>query len=395
MGDRLDEVKGVGPGFDFLRIGLACAIVMTHAALLSHRGWIRGTSLWYVEYALVPMFFALSGFLVTGSAMRLSLKNFLLNRGLRIIPALAVDIVICSLIIGPILTTVPLRQYFTSPLFFQYFLNIFGWIHYRLPGVFETNFSHLVNGALWTVPYEIACYIVMSALIVTGFVARPSWTMTLTLCFLVLALFVQLSVPFHMLPHIIERVLWFLLVSRGGQLIAAFLMGILVYQYRAVIPYNRVLLAISVAIVVASDQILDSSSIGSVGNRFIVLPALVYITVWLGLTPIPLPKFLHRGDYSYGIYLYHDPLLQTLILLLPLSLITGSFGWIALVVLGLAAVGCLATFSWHFIEKPILGLRKKFSFVAQIRGVDAAGTAPAKSPEALPIADQTVAADRA
>ena len=38
-----------------------------------------------------------------------------------------------------------------------------------------------------------------------------------------------------------------------------------------------------------------------------------------------------------------------------------------------------AAFSWHFIEKPILKMRKKFSFVAQVRlsKQEVAETAPA------------------
>jgi peptidoglycan/LPS O-acetylase OafA/YrhL len=95
----------------------------------------------------------------------------------------------------------------------------------------------------------------------------------------------------------------------------------------------------------------------------------MYLTIWIGLTPVPIPKLFHSGDYSYGIYLYHDPILQIIIAMLPLSLITGTGGWVLLVGLGLPIVACLAAFSWHNIEKPVLSLRKKFSFVAQMRAV--------------------------
>jgi peptidoglycan/LPS O-acetylase OafA/YrhL len=374
---RLAQYNGIGPGFDFLRVGLAISIVMTHAALLSGRDeYVRTSVFWYTEYALVPMFFALSGFLVAGSAMRLSLKNFLVNRGLRIIPALAVDIVICALIIGPLMTKASYTTYFTSQSFYTYFLNITGWIHYDLPGVFKDNFSSNVNGALWTVPYEIACYGVMSLLIVTGFLKRRFLTLLATLAYLVLGFFVELQFGKEILPPLLFKIIHAFSVSRGAQLLAAFLMGVLCYQYRTEIPYRRSVFFLSVLICLLSMIYLDSRSISSVPNRFIVLPALVYVTIWVGLSPVPIPRFFHTGDYSYGIYLYHDPLLQVLIALLPLSVITGPFGWVILIVFGLIMVGSLATFSWHFIEKPILGLRKKFSFVAKIRGVADAGTTP-------------------
>ncbi len=78
-------------------------------------GTAHGPVLWFFEYSLVPMFFALSGFLITASAQRLDLANFLLNRALRIVPALAVDILICALHYRPVPSpTLPLGEYFTD-----------------------------------------------------------------------------------------------------------------------------------------------------------------------------------------------------------------------------------------------------------------------------------------
>lgn len=273
---HLSHYKGLGPGFDFLRVGLAASIVMTHTALLSDReAFVRDTPLWYVEYALVPMFFALSGFLVAGSAMRLSLGNFLTNRSLRIMPALAVDVVICALIIGPIMTTLPLSDYYTHPTFFAYFLNITGWIHYLLPGVFESNFSAYVNGALWTVPYEIACYATMSILIVTGIIHKPRLTLVLTLAYLCIGVLVGSTLGREMLTGTPGYLLRGLTVSRGAQLVAAFLMGILAYQYRDRIPYSLPVLMACGLICLTSVFMLDARAINAVPNRFFVLPALV------------------------------------------------------------------------------------------------------------------------
>jgi peptidoglycan/LPS O-acetylase OafA/YrhL len=39
-------------------------------------------------------------------------------------------------------------------------------------------------------------------------------------------------------------------------------------------------------------------------------------------------------------------------------------------VLGIIPVFAVAWTSWHFVEKPLLALRKKFSFVAKVRGVE-------------------------
>src|SRR6185369_417175 len=169
LGSALDEQKGFAQGFDFLRILLATSIIGWHAAKLSgHVEIARASVFWFSEYILVPMFFALSGFLVAGSSMRLSTKNFLLNRAARILPALVADIVFAALLIGPLVTTLSAKQYFTDPAFFTYFLNITGWMQYDLPGVFQNNPKHDVNGSLWTVPFEMGCYVMLAGLMVTG-----------------------------------------------------------------------------------------------------------------------------------------------------------------------------------------------------------------------------------
>jgi peptidoglycan/LPS O-acetylase OafA/YrhL len=68
LGSALDEQKDFGQGFDFLRIFLATGITAWHTAQLSgHLETARASAFWFSEYMLVPMFFALSGFLVAGS----------------------------------------------------------------------------------------------------------------------------------------------------------------------------------------------------------------------------------------------------------------------------------------------------------------------------------------
>src|ERR1700735_5709280 len=125
IGSKLDETRGIGPGFDFLRIFLAVSVLATHSVLITQGNihFFESKPYTLLYWVVLPLFFALSGFLITGSAMRLRLKDFLLNRGMRIVPALAVDICVAALIIGPIFTTLPLRQYFTRYEFYAYFAN--------------------------------------------------------------------------------------------------------------------------------------------------------------------------------------------------------------------------------------------------------------------------------
>jgi peptidoglycan/LPS O-acetylase OafA/YrhL len=362
--------KGLGPGFDFLRVFLATTIVAFHAQrLIPSSAHVLETPLWFIEYALVPMFFALSGFLVSASGMRLSLRNFLINRGLRIVPALAVDVLLCTLVIGPIFTTVPLKDYFSSSEFRSYFLNIFGYVHYLLPGLFENNINSQVNGALWTVPYEIICYGIISFFIIFKFLHDPKRVLFCILLMYFLGMFFEYSGTLPRFPGMVEHVMSDVLIARQSQIVMAFLFGVLAFQLKDNIPYDRRIFFVSLIICLASALLFDASETYHVRTRIILMPIITYITVFIGLTKIGIPKYFKKGDYSYGIYLYHVPLLQIIISLLPLLAGLGFLGGFAIFLIGIPFIVLLAALSWHFVEKPILALRKRFSFVATVRDV--------------------------
>jgi peptidoglycan/LPS O-acetylase OafA/YrhL len=117
----------------------------------------------------VPAFFALSGFLVTGSALRLrATVPFLTFRVLRILPALLVEVTLSAIVLGALFTRLPLSTYFSDPQFFRYFGNIVGLITFHLPGVFEANHVSTINANLWTLPAEFDCYFITAMLMFSG-----------------------------------------------------------------------------------------------------------------------------------------------------------------------------------------------------------------------------------
>ena len=128
IGAKLDKYSGIAPGFDLLRVVLAASVVTWHSFGVAREAvWLDGTpGAWIFGYSILVMFFALSGFLITGSAQRLSLDNFLINRGLRIIPALAVEIILSAFVLGPIFTKLALGDYLTRPGTYSYLTNIVG-----------------------------------------------------------------------------------------------------------------------------------------------------------------------------------------------------------------------------------------------------------------------------
>lgn len=384
ISEVLDRNRGIGPGFDFLRIFLATSIVAVHSVLLTgNRARFESSIFWFLEYALVPMFFALSGFLIAGSAGRLSLKNFLINRGLRIVPALAVDIVVCALIIGPLVTTATLSEYYGGTDFYSYFLNIVGYIHYQLPGVFKANPTTNVNGALWTVPYEILCYVLTSCFILAGWL-KSRWKV-LTTALLMTMLAILLGRISHVVnfSKSVEDVVSFLFWSREAQIVTAFLLGMAAFQWRDRIAYDWRLALVALALCFGGALFHDFAM--KTTSRLVLLPALTYLTIFVGLTHVPIPKYFTKGDYSYGVYLYHDPFLQIVISLMPAVAAIPLAGAGVVFAIGYCMVLIVSNLSWNFIEKPILGLRKKFSFVARVRDLG-----PDKYPDAERKATETV-----
>lgn len=339
LGERLDLAHGRPSGFDYLRIILAAAVICYHS-VSSTQGFSASEALFSSNLVvllkpIVPMFFGLSGFLVAGSAFRCrSLVSFVGLRVLRIIPALGVEIFISSLVLGPIVTVSSLSVYFTSSSFYAYFLNIIGWIHYSLPGVFVNNpFPNIVNGQLWTVPHELECYVILTVLCFLGAFWRK-------IIFIMILILLQISIGLYviiMLPPSHTLV-------NGRVLVLCFLVGAALYVYRHLIAFKFTLLLISLFV---SAVLMLSRN----GDFFIALP-LVYVTVYIGLLSPPRSRFLLGGDYSYGMYLYGYPIQQTAAAICP------GISWYVSILISLPLAFLIAYCSWWRVEKPVLQLRQ-------------------------------------
>lgn len=348
LGSKLDLHNGRPTGFDYLRIGLSVAVVCAHSFVTSY-GDAIGEMVWHLPYRpvaglLLPMFFALSGFLVSGSLFRTaSMVQFLGFRVIRIYPALCVEVLISALLIGPLLTTLPLKEYFTSPLLYWYLLNMTGDIQYLLPGLFHDNPSpNIVNMQLWTVPYEIVAYLGLATLTFVG-IKKYHWIAPVTAVLMTLVYFAA---------RLFVKKQWSLVAIAGGLpgelLLVCFMCGISLYLYKDKLPWSPLLCAASG---VASAVLVGFVPFGD----YFMAPFVAYFTISVGLNN-PRKAYLLRGaDYSYGIYLYGFVLQQALAAAWP-----GGREWWINILICVPASALVAAASWHFIEKPALGLRHLF-----------------------------------
>jgi peptidoglycan/LPS O-acetylase OafA/YrhL len=375
LGEQLDKYRGFGPGFDFLRIFLALSVVAWHSFNLAKDGIdLEHVSIvWFAGYAILFTFFALSGFLIAGSAQRLSLPNFLINRGLRIFPALVVEVLLSAFILGLIFTSLAPLEYLSRLETYRYLTNIVGLMNFRLPGVFEHNELPLVNYSLWTVPYEFACYFIMSAFISFGVLRRPMLIIALatTLSIVGLAMVLHGVTPPVAGEESLGKALYSFFADRGSRLLVAFMLGIAAYLLRYRIPYSHLCFGLCVAFLFGVAIIGPRDWLSIPFLNVVASAPLVYVMAYLGASPLPLPAVLHERDYSYGIYLYGMPIQQMMISLFPE--VTSPVGQLAL------AIPCIVGFaalSWQLVELPVLRQRRRFSFVARVRVVDDTAPAP-------------------
>lgn len=339
--DQFESTQRRPSGFDYLRIGLAVVIILFHAPIVcsgpSMIAWLLGGPLRPITFFLVPSFFALSGFLIAGSLERNPLPTFFVLRALRIVPALAAEVFISGVVIGAIFTTLPLKEYFTSLGFWQYFENIVGLVHFRLPGVFlDLPMPDNVNGQLWTIPFELDCYLMLGVLALVGIVQRPRLLFAFA-CAIVLAITFWPLVDG--LPHPRNN------AAPGRMLITVTLFGVWLYKARRSIPFSWPLFWATLAITVLMLETTDLIYVAT-------LP-LAYVTVFLGLLNPPRISLLKSGDYSYALYLYSLPIQQSIVALFP-----WGREWILNFAFAISLSAVCAYVSWHYLEAPVLAARK-------------------------------------
>lgn len=350
---QLDKADGRPSGFDYLRISLSVSIIIWHTIEVCY-GHPEVNKYWMgplkpIPSFLIPSFFALSGFLIAGSLARNDLSSFLTLRMIRIAPALACEVLISAFLIGSSLTTIALSEYFLHPMFWSYMLNMVGDIHYHLPGVFNTNPVSQVNAQLWTIPYELECYIAISALGLIGLTRKPR-LFFLVVAILQVFMFTRTAFSFHDLtynPGFARG------APTGDLCLLAFLAGVAAFLLRNEIPFNKP--------VMAGMLVLSWVTLSFPQTAYFSAFPVAYLTVWIGLQNPKRGRVVLGADYSYGMYLYGYPIQQALYYL-------GAHDWFTNLPLSLTLSCAAAYFSWNYVEEPIGKKRKMFlTLVSRIR----------------------------
>ena len=297
----------------------------------------------------VDIFFVVSGFLVTGSLLaRASLADFGRARALRIFPALAASAFGTAILVGPFVTTVPVLQYFTNADTWRYALqNSVTWpmgVRWWLPGAFLDNpGGPTVNGALWSLPWELTMYVMLAVL--GAVLLRPRGPTATARLRAVVVAGAGMAALGHGVNEALELTTQFEVVQ-GLRLTALFFSAAALQLQRERVPLRTPLFVAALALLVLA--------MGAGGGWLALYPlALGYVVLWLALVPAGRLRLYNRiGDYSYGFYLWQFPIQQWVMLRRPDSTPLELMSIAAPITLALAAL------SWHFVEAPALAWKR-------------------------------------
>lgn len=339
---------------DFMRLVAAVAVIVSHAFPLSqgaeyertHEPLMRLTGgQATLGGVAVSVFFIISGFLITASYERTgSPWRFLAARARRIFPALLVVVALSALLLGPVVSSLSPREYFSSPEVGRYFSAIaLVNVNLPLPGVFEGNaYSSLVNGSIWTLFYEFACYLLVLALGALRALRRDVMLGLLTVALAVHLMFT--SGAWLWFPQVtIWREVWtssYLLTM--AQMGAYFLVGGVAYMYRRHVKLTWWGCGMALALVIGAylygRGMLEARAIAG-----------TYAVLYLGSLPSRLNAWGGWGDFSYGTYVYAWPVQQTLVFAHG-----GAMAAWLNIALAVPITLVLGAASWHLVEKRAL-----------------------------------------
>jgi peptidoglycan/LPS O-acetylase OafA/YrhL len=340
------------------RLAMATGVILCHSWPLTGRRVSFAPAHQILRDVWVDGFFAISGFLITWSWFRHPrVRDYFVARSLRILPGLWVCLIITAFVIAPIgvaiqggsaakllLSRAPIEYVLENCLVLMVKHDIGGtprgvpW-----PGAWD--------GSLWTLSFEVLCYIAIAGLGVAGLLRRQ-WLIP---ALLALALFWSAQLP--PLSGLIEEppgtkqhvdAATIALVVEGitARFAVMFLAGALVYQFRNVIPARWSLVALSVIIVLAASVLPNYRLVGAIPLAYaiIVSAALVHNK-----------RLRLRTDLSYGVYIYAWPM-QQLLVICGLAILNP----IVFAVIAAIATLPLAALSWFLVEKRALSLKSRF-----------------------------------
>jgi peptidoglycan/LPS O-acetylase OafA/YrhL len=338
--------------FDFLRLLLAVIVVYGHS-------WTYGFGKGSEALKILDMhgelafggfavygFFALSGFLITGSLLRSKgLGDFFYKRFVRIFPGFWACLFVLAFVIAPWL------YYSVNGEFWSYYSS-----HYKealsyfwqnitlevrqgsISNILKKNFVGTFNDPFWSLILEFRAYIFVAVLYKLGVFRKY---------FGVVAVAILMCLSYYMVVFVPWFREWFSIWVGDYKiacLFAYFMVGSVIYLFKDKIIWDWKIFVLLTAIIVLCININQFALFGPIWLGY----SLMFLAIVL-----PFKNLSHKiGDWSFGVYIYSAPIQQ---LLTSFEFSKNGY-WIY--VLASITLSLLAGFlSWNIVEKHFLKKR--------------------------------------
>ena len=328
--------------FGFLRFTFALIIVIAHLRVLTHLPELECTRI-LSTIVNRTAFFVISGFLIMVSYDHSKgIKHFFQKRARRIFPAYITVIMGCALGLVLLSSYAPL-DYFSHPLWWKYIVVNIGFLNFIqpcLPGVFTADYlpNCSVNGALWTQKVEVGFYLIVPLLAYILHRSKRSWIWLLSIY---VGSILWSNIFMFLADHTGKTTYVFLEHQLPGCL-SYFAAGMFAYQYKEFFMKYRHWIIVPAIAIVVFEKTMGLNWLQPAGNAAVLL--------WCAYSLPPLNRLEWLGNFSYGMYLYHYPIIM---IMLSLGLFERFGTWFASALL-IGIVLILSSLSWHLMEKRFL-----------------------------------------
>lgn len=330
--------------FDLLRLVAACQVLIGHS--LTHFD-VAGIS-WLDYFPGVPVFFVISGFLISASWERSnSVLTYFENRFLRIYPALW-----CCFFFSVFMLSLTYDFDILNLEFLKWAIAQLTVVQFYNPGFLRDYGVGVVNGSLWTIPVELQFYLLLPFFYM--FMHRFYWNKFLFLFiiiifslinfykyqmalndnnFLVFKLFSVTVIPYF------NMFLLGVFFQRNIQFVERYLENKFPYWF-----------LFYIGSVVFSEFVGISNSGNSINPISALILSLMVISAAYSCVDL-FGNILGGHDISYGIYIYHMVVIN---FLLHVDFFNDGINVFFTVVITIF----VSFLSWMLLEKPMLSLKR-------------------------------------
>jgi peptidoglycan/LPS O-acetylase OafA/YrhL len=328
---------------DLLRLLFAGTVCLVHASSLSGFDELKIITSILSSKVAIKAFFIVSGFLIFMSFERSSsISSFAGKRLRRIYPAYFTIIIVSALCLFLLSSENP-NGYFSLAWLKYIFSNLtfLNFLQPSLPGVFGSNNLMAVNGALWTLKIEVMFYISVPFFV---FLFRKFSHFPVIIAIYCLSI---LYSDLLTTAAIQNNSNFYAQLSRQlpGQL-SYFLSGALLYYFFHLFESRVTFYLLTAILILVINQFYPITLLEPL--------ALSVVVIFFGLF-LYVGNFGKYGDFSYGVYIIHFPIIQVFL----------NYGWLhdkpwhfLITIVAITIAGAFVM--WHLVEKRFLTRRSHY-----------------------------------